>query len=342
MSLVYFLVKKYFLSIFKNKTLRLPAIISLVSVFISVFSLIIVMFVMKGFEVKVQNKILNTFPHVLIKGDKNIDSTQLPNVEKIFKKYGTYGAIVIGKNLEIIELKAISNKIQFDNKNKKLPLIAISDLVQMKNNLKVGDRVSIYIPDFSGYKKIKEIRVEIGKIIKVRGSFPTIFFDFDKSFQLLGKPEIFTQIELKNPYESEKTISKIYETYPELKNRAIDWKLMNANLFNIMKLERFSLAIFLSFLILISATTIYSNTLGMISLRTKVTGGPPPGGPPPPGPHCVRQEPEASRVTEPSPTQRTALIRSQKVVQEFSRISRCHATKTSSAHRTVLKAAQSK
>ena len=110
---------------------------------------------MKGFEVKVQNKILNTFPHVLIKGDKNIDSTQLPNVEKIFKKYGTYGAIVIGKNLEIIELKAISNKIQFDNKNKKLPLIAISDLVQMKNNLKVGDRVSIYIPDFSGYKKIK-------------------------------------------------------------------------------------------------------------------------------------------------------------------------------------------
>ncbi len=267
MSLVYFLVKKYFLSIFKNKTLRLPAIISLVSVFISVFSLIIVMFVMKGFEVKVQNKILNTFPHVLIKGDRSLDSTEFPNVEKIFKKYGTYGAIVVGKNLEIIELKAISNKIQFDNKNKKLPLIAISDLLQMKNNLKVGDKVSIYVPDFSSYRKIKEIRVEIGKIVKVQGNFPTIFFDFDTSFQLLGKPEIFTQIELKNPYESEKTISKIYEINPELKNRAIDWKLMNANLFNIMKLERFSLAIFLSFLILISATTIYSNTLSMISLR---------------------------------------------------------------------------
>ena len=86
MNLVYFLLKKYFFSIFKNKTLRLPAIISLVSVFISVFSLIIVMFVMKGFEVKVQNKILSTFPHILIEGNKNLDSNKLPNVEKIFKR----------------------------------------------------------------------------------------------------------------------------------------------------------------------------------------------------------------------------------------------------------------
>ena len=267
MNLVYFLVKKYFFSIFKNKTLRLPAIISLVSVFISVFSLIIVMFVMKGFEVKVQNKILNTFPHILIEGNKNLDSNELPNVEKIFKQYGTYGAIVFGKNLEIIELKAISDKIQLDNKSKKLPQIAISDLLQMKNNLQIGDRVSIYVPDFSSWRKIKEVRVEIGKVIKAQGNFPIIFFDFDSSFRLLGEPKIFTQIELKNPHKSEETISKIYQINPELKDRAIDWKLMNANLFNIMKLERFSLAIFLSFLILISATTIYSNTLSMISLR---------------------------------------------------------------------------
>ena len=267
MNLVYFLVKKYFFSIFKNKTLRLPAIISLVSVFISVFSLIIVMFVMKGFEVKVQNKILSTFPHILIEGNKNLDSNELPNVEKIFKQYGTYGAIVFGKNLEIIELKAISDKIQLDNKSKKLPQIAISDLLQMKNNLQIGGRVSIYLPDFSSWRKIKEVRVEIGKVIKAQGNFPIIFFDFDSSFRLLGEPKIFTQIKLKNPHKSEETISKIDQINPELKDRAIDRKLKNANLFNIMKLERFSLAIFLSFLILISATTIYSNTLSMISLR---------------------------------------------------------------------------
>ena len=42
------------------------------------------MFVMKGFEVKVQNKILSTF-HILIEGNKNLDSNKLPNVEfKIF------------------------------------------------------------------------------------------------------------------------------------------------------------------------------------------------------------------------------------------------------------------
>ena len=126
----------------------------------------------------------------------------------------------------------------------------------MKNNLQIGDRVSIYVPDFSSWRKIKEVRVEIGKVIKAQGNFPIIFFDFDSSFRLLGEPKIFTQIELKNPHKSEETISKIYQINPELKDRAIDWKLMNANLFNIMKLERFSLAIFLSLLILISATTI--------------------------------------------------------------------------------------
>ena len=65
MKFVYFLSKKYLFSIFKEKSLRLPALISIISIFISVFSLMVVMFVMKGFEIKVQNKILENFLHTL-------------------------------------------------------------------------------------------------------------------------------------------------------------------------------------------------------------------------------------------------------------------------------------
>ena len=54
MKFIYFLTKKYLLSIFADKTLRLPALISIISIFISVFSLLVVMFVMKGFEIKVR------------------------------------------------------------------------------------------------------------------------------------------------------------------------------------------------------------------------------------------------------------------------------------------------
>ena len=80
MKFIYFLSKKYLFSIFKDKSLRLPALISIISIFISVFSLMVVMFVMKGFEIKVQNKILENFPHIILSSKSKND---LDNIENI-------------------------------------------------------------------------------------------------------------------------------------------------------------------------------------------------------------------------------------------------------------------
>ena len=80
MKFIYFLSKKYLFSIFREKTLRLPALISIISIFISVFSLMVVMFVMKGFEIKVQNKILENFPHIILSSKSKND---LDNIEII-------------------------------------------------------------------------------------------------------------------------------------------------------------------------------------------------------------------------------------------------------------------
>ena len=56
------------------------------------------MFVMKGFEIKVQNKILENFPHIIFQSPKNENISklnELKNILKIDKTVETYGAIII-------------------------------------------------------------------------------------------------------------------------------------------------------------------------------------------------------------------------------------------------------
>ena len=105
MKFIYFLTKKYLLSIFADKTLRLPALISIISIFISVFSLLVVMFVMKGFEIKVQNKILENFPHIILsnKSENNLDNIE--NIISYSNSLQGYGAYIDGDKFELIKLK---------------------------------------------------------------------------------------------------------------------------------------------------------------------------------------------------------------------------------------------
>ena len=120
MKFIYFLTKKYLLSIFADKTLRLPALISIISIFISVFSLLVVMFVMKGFEIKVQNKILENFPHIILsnKSENNLDNIE--NIISYSNSLQGYGAYIVGDRFELIKLKAqanINTDSDIDDKN---------------------------------------------------------------------------------------------------------------------------------------------------------------------------------------------------------------------------------
>ena len=88
-----------------------------------------------------------------------------------------------------------------------------------------------------------------------------------KSLKKYSKPVILKNGIIYDPFKSKDTINAILNKNNHLKGQIVDWQTMNINLFNIMKLERVSLAIFLSFLILIASTTIYSNTTSMIFQR---------------------------------------------------------------------------
>ena len=267
MNLIFFLVNKFFKSIFKNKSSRLPALISLFSIFISIFSIMIVMFVMKGFEIKVQNKILENFPHIIFQSPKNENISklnELKNILKIDKTVETYGAIIINNEFSIVKIKGKTEVDEINNKknDSKLPVVILDRNLFFQN--RTNTTIEIFIPAPNTLKKIRKIDVFVGGSSNNSCNVPCIFIDYKTSLNILNKSESFYEVLLKNPFNSDITIKEILSIKPELQGKIIDWKSLNSNLFNIMKLERFSLGIFLFFLILISSTTLYSNTVSMI------------------------------------------------------------------------------
>ena len=74
----------------------------------------------------------------------------------------------------------------------------------------------------------------------------------------------FIEINLEDPYKSKDISKQIVLSYPSLRFKVLDWQTMNSSFFSLMKLERLSISIFLMFLIILSATNIYSNMVSFI------------------------------------------------------------------------------
>ena len=267
MKFIYFLTKKYLLSIFTDKTLRLPALISIISIFISVFSLLVVMFVMKGFEIKVQNKILENFPHIILSNNAKNNFESIGNIISYSNSLEGYGAYINGNKFELIKLKAKANiNTDSDIDDKNIYYGDISKDFLLLNNLVKNDDFEIYIPSPNTLKKIKKIKIKVSDAIDSSESIPIIYFSYNQAKNIIFSKE-FIELKLHDPFKSKETINSIINKNNHLKGQIVDWQTINNNLFNIMKLERVSLGIFLSFLVLIASTTIYSNTTSMIFQR---------------------------------------------------------------------------
>lgn len=268
MIFISFLTKKYFSSIFSNKSLRLPILISIISIGISIFSLMVVMFVMKGFEVKVQNKILSNFPHIMITNKLKKDLNGISNIDSFQESIEGYGAYINKSGFEIIKIKGLAgDRIKFKKQeNTSYNFAYISKDFSYTTGIDNNETFEIFVPAPNTLKKIKKIQIKVLGELDIEQNVPTIFLDFDKAEKLILSKSLI-EVKLFDPFKSKETMSEIITKNNNLKGQIIDWQTINSNLFNIMKLERISLGVFLSFLILISCTTIYSNTNTMIFQR---------------------------------------------------------------------------
>ncbi len=268
----------YIKNFFKKKDNKIPVFISILSIAISVFSLIIVLSVMKGFEVKVKNKILASFPHIIISTGDSINLDEIKNIKSFNKTSEDYGAFLENDNFNVIQIKGFdyleSDQLYLaTTKGNKYPVVINKDFSR-KYSLSEGSNIKIIAPDFSSQKpKIKKVNLYVSNINNLPSNNIDRIYIKNRFKNELGLTRgTFYEVYLKNPYESKRIIEIIIAKYPELKFKTVDWQTLNKSFFSLMELERLSIGIFLMFLIILSATNIYSNIVSFISEKKTEIG----------------------------------------------------------------------
>ena len=101
------IILNYLKNIFKSKQNSIPSIISITAIAISIFSLIVVLSVMKGFEVKVKQKIIQSFPHIIINTNKNFNLSNVSGIKSYKNTFETYSALIANKEFTIVKIKGL-------------------------------------------------------------------------------------------------------------------------------------------------------------------------------------------------------------------------------------------
>ncbi|MBT4634483.1 ABC transporter permease [bacterium] len=260
----------YIKNFFKERNNSVPGRISIFSIAVSVFSLIIVLSVMKGFEVKVKDKILRSFPHIIIKTEEDLNLKNIEGIKSTERTSEDYAALLARNNFNLIQVKGFEDSadplMNIARIRKDYYPILIGKDFAIKFGLQKNSKIEIMAANFSNKKlDIKKVKLYIAAIDDSKlGQIDRIYIN-NKHKDLLGLTRgTFIEINLEEPYRSKEISKQIVLAYPSLKFKVIDWQTMNSSFFSLMKLERLSISIFLMFLIILSATNIYSNIVSFI------------------------------------------------------------------------------
>ena len=138
------------------------------------------MFVMKGFEVKVQNKILSNFPHIMITNKLKKDLNGISNIDSFQESIEGYGAYINKSGFEIIKIKGLAgDRIKFKKQeNTSYNFAYISKDFSYTTGIDNNETFEIFVPAPNTLKKIKKIQIKVLGELEIEQNVPTIFLDF--------------------------------------------------------------------------------------------------------------------------------------------------------------------
>ncbi len=293
-----FIAKRYLLSR-SGKFLSAISVIAISGVFVGVAAILIVLSVLNGFHKELRDRILGITPHIVVTKysyePMMINDTLL---NKIKDKVKSFSPVIYAKTLirsenasDGVLIRGIDPKSEqavtdigkmivqgefnFDDNGVVLGLDLARSL-----GVTVGDEVTIISP-FSSQATPLGMIAKSQKFI-VRGIFDSgmyehnstlVYFDFKELQKFLGMGEAVTGIEarLDNIYSAGKVAEELTRTlgYPY---RALDWIMMNRNLFTALRLEKIVTFIVLVLIVLVAAFNIVAMLITMVLRKTKEIG----------------------------------------------------------------------
>ena len=283
------------------KPLRSDGLLSIISWFsfigiaIGVATLIIVMSVMNGFKVELQNRIIGFNGHLYINklgeniSDYQLDYENYDNINFIDPNITFQSLMISGKQNNGVLVKAINPKnlenyrLIYENLNstKSEPLscdcIILGDTMATKLGLSIGSNVKLYSTQtistpFGSLPKSKEFEIS--------GTFHSGMSEYDNNFTLISLKNgqqltgyvdevSIIEIHLVDPNNIKNTKLQLIKDYPLGEYVIRDWQEVNSTYFEALKVERTVMFIILSLIILIAAFNVVTSLFILVKNKTK-------------------------------------------------------------------------
>ena len=278
-------------------------IISILGVLVGVMSLVVVLSVMNGFREDLMSKILGVNSHVLVLKFGGAFQEYEKTAQKISKLDGLVsstpfiytqvmvnnnsgsvsGAVLRGIDPEsagkVVDIERMVKKGSLDSlvsRHDGLPAVIIGSELSKQLGIYPGDTLTVVSPE----GKLTPLgRVPNSVKFKCTAIFDSGMYEYDASMiyislksaqDFLGMGDRVTGLEVrvKDPHTSERVATSIQNElgYPFWTK---DWKMMNRSLFSALKLEKITMFIILSMIVLVGALNIISTLVMVVMEKTR-------------------------------------------------------------------------
>lgn len=285
----------------KQRFISVITIISILGVMMGVMALVVVLSVMNGFRADLMSKILGVNSHVLVFNTRGPFINYNAVAEKVSKMDGVVAVTpfvytqvmlnnagrVSGAVLRGIDPKSVSNVLDFRKMLKggtltsltthqRFPGVIIGSELSKQIGALPGDIITVISPE----GKLTPLgRSPNTQKFKVSALFDSGMYEYDASmayialqeaqqFLALGDRVTGLEVRVQNIYQSDKIAKTIeHELGPPYWTK--DWKVMNRSLFSALKLEKLTMFIILTMIVLVGALNIISTLVMVVMEKTR-------------------------------------------------------------------------
>ncbi len=287
-----FISWRYLVTKRKEKFISLISIISILGVAIGVAALIVVLAVMTGFDQDLREKIVGNYSHITLMGFKPISNAECDDIIKKVtanphvKSVSPYiqGQVLIkqDKRYFAVGLKGIdpARETQVTKIKEYITQGGIDNL--KRDGIIVGKELALYLG--AGLDSEISIYSPLGKQynLKVAGVFNSGMYDYDLNLvfmrletaqEILGLDGQVSALAMKldNLYLADKVRDELTSALGFNYNLKT-WMEMNQNFFAALKLEKLTMFVILTLIILVAAFNIASTLIVMVVEKTKDIG----------------------------------------------------------------------
>lgn len=297
-----FLGKRYLKAKRKQAFISIITLISILGVTVGVMALVVVLSVMNGFRADLMSKILGVNSHVLVLHSGGVFKDYEKVAEEIVDIDGVlastpfiYNQVMVnnsgnvsGAVLRGIDPKSAINVLNLDRMIREgsllslekdsgeLPSIILGSELSKRIGAYIGDTVSVVSPE----GKLTPLgRVPNTRKYRVAATFDSGMYEYDASMvyvalreaqDFLGLGNGVTGLEVKTTdvYKSDRVAKRIEDDlgYPYWTK---DWKVMNRSLFSALKLEKFTMFVILTMIVMVGALNIISTLVMVVMEKTR-------------------------------------------------------------------------